>query len=119
MNHVHAVSVQRAADVISAEGELTSTESTVVASMRCLVEPLSPKQIQLLAGRVSNPRFRLTWTPPRSGEEPRDGDRVTFLSGPGVPVGMQCTLSEVLQDTMRPGSPGYKTGILEIVQGVS
>lgn len=119
MNHVHAVSVQRAADVISAEGELTSTESTVVSSFRCLVEPLSPKQIQLLAGRVTNPRYRLTWTPPRTGEEPRDGDRVTFLTGPGVPVGMQCTLTEVLHDTMRPGTPGYKTGILEAVQGAS
>lgn len=114
--YLHTVSVQRAADVISGDGELTSTESTVVASLRCMVEPLSAKQVQLLVGRVANPRFRLTWTPPLSGDGPGEGDRITLLSGPGIQAGLQCTLAEVVQDTMRVGSPGYRTGVLEGIQ---
>lgn len=110
---MHTVSVQRAADVISADGQQTTTQSTVLAEMRCLVEPLSPKQIQFLVGRVNNPRFRITWSPRSDGKDPREGDRITFVGGPGLDVGLQCTLAEVLHDTMRIGSPAYKTGILE------
>ncbi len=110
----HVVKVERGRDVISAQGELIPGQMDLVrAALRCEVAALAARQLQLLVGRLENPQYRITWTAGPESTEPRDGDRVTLVSGPGVTSGTTCTLRDVRLGSPGVGTLAYKTGILE------
>lgn len=99
--YTHRVSVARATRTVDATTGNTQTgTSAVIASLPCLIEPLSSRAIESCVGRNIQARLRITW----GTQDVRDRDQVTFQ-------GHVYVMRDRQSDTLRPDTP-YQTALL-------
>lgn len=104
----HTASCYRV-EVDRVQGQRQKRRVLVKESFSCLMEPLSARQKEMFAGRVSEPRLRASWP----GDWVQEGDEIEF-------EGCVYQAVELQRDIFRRGGiiPAYSTCILGFARKV-
>lgn len=71
---IHTVGVQRESRTVENTATVFNGYAEVIASLRCLIEPMGAARQATIFGNICQGRFHISW----AGEELKDGDLVTW-----------------------------------------